>query len=61
MASEQIMNKAIARAVAEAIRVVIQTMVEAQVERTHNILGTKISCPTMKQLTFDWNAENKFS
>ena len=29
MASEQIMNIAIARAVAEATRVVIQTMVEA--------------------------------
>ena len=61
MASEQVMNEAIARAVAKATRVAIQTMVEAQVERTHNISGPKIGSPTMKQTTFDWNAENKSS
>ena len=38
MASEQVMNEAIARAVAEATGVAIQTMAE----RMHDILGTKI-------------------
>ena len=52
MASEQIMSKAIARAVAEATRIVIQTMVEAQVERIHDISGSKIGGPAMKQLMF---------
>ena len=61
MASEQVMNKAITRAIAEATRVVIQTMVEAWVERMHDISRTKIGSPTMKQLTFDWNAEDKHS
>ena len=32
-------------------------MVEAQAERMHDISGS----PTMKQLTFDWNAEDKYS
>ena len=61
MASEQVMNKVIARVVAEATRVAIQTMVEAWVERMHDILGPRIGGPTMKQLAFDWNAEDKFS
>ena len=61
MASEQIMNEAIARAVAEATRIVIQTMAEAQVERMHGISGPKIGSPAMKQQTFDWNAEDKYS
>ena len=61
MASEQIMNEAITRAVAEATRVVIQTMAKAQVERMHDISGPKIGSLTMKQLTFDWNAEDYYS
>ena len=61
MASEQVMNEVIARAVAEATRVAIQTMVEAQAERMHNISEPKIGGPTMKQLTFNWNAEDKYS
>ena len=61
MASEQVMNEVITKAVAEATRVAIQTMAEAQVERTHNISGPKIGGPTMKQPTFDWNAEDKYS
>ena len=60
-ASEQVMSEAITRAVAEVTRVAIQTMAEAWVERTHDISGPKISSPTMKQLTFDWNAEDKYS
>ena len=55
------MNEAITRAVAKASRVVIQTMVEAWVERMHDTSGSKIGGPTMKQLTFDWNAEDKYS
>ena len=58
MASEQVMNEVITRAVAEATRVAVQTMAEAQVERMHDISGPKISGPTMKQLTFNWNAED---
>ena len=61
MASEQVMNEAIARAVAEATRVAIQTMAEAQAERTHDISGPKIGSLTMKHLTFDWNADDKYS
>ena len=61
MASEQVMNEAIAKAAAEATRVAIQTMGEAQAERMHNISGPKMASPAMKQPTFDWNAEDKYS
>ena len=61
MASEEVMNEAIARAVTEATRVAIQTMAEARVVRTHNISGAKIGSPAMKQLRFDFNAEDKYS
>ena len=61
MASEQVMNEAIARAVAEPTRVAIQTMADAQVERMHDTSGPRIGSPTMKQLMFDWNAEDKNS
>ena len=61
MASEQIMSDTIARAVAEATTVAIQTMAEAQAERTHDASGPKVGSPAMKQLTFDWNAQDKYS
>ena len=61
MALEQTMSKVITRAVAEVTRIVIQTMAEAWAERMHNISGPKIGGPTMKQLTFNWNAEDKYS
>ena len=61
MASDQIMSKAIARAVAEGTRIAIQTMVEAWVERAHDRSGPKVGSPTMKQLTFSWNAQDKYS
>ena len=61
MASEQIMSKAIARAVAEATRRAIQTMAEAQAEGTHDRSGPKVGSHTMKQPTFDWNAQDKYS
>ena len=61
MASEQIMSEAIARAVAEATRIALQTMVEAQAERTHNGSGPKLGGPAVKQPTFDWDAQDKYS
>ena len=61
MASEQVMNEVIAKTVAEATRVAIQAMAEAQAERMHDISGSKIGGPAMKQLMFDWNAEDKYS
>ena len=61
MASEQIRSEAIARAVAEATRIAIQTMVEAWVERTHDGSGPKVGSPTMKQPTFNWNAQDKYN
>ena len=61
MASEQIMSKAIAKAVTDVTRIAIQTMAEAWAERMHDASGPKIGGPIMKQLTFDWNAEDKYS
>ena len=61
MASEQSMSEAIARAVAEATRIAIQTMAEAWAEMMHDGSGPKIGGPAMKQLTFDWNAQDKYS
>ena len=55
------MSEAIARAVAKTTRIAIQTMVEAQVERTPSTSGLKIGSPTMKQLTFNWSTEYKYS
>ena len=61
MASEQIMSEAIARAVAEPTRIALQTMAEAWVERMHNRSGPKVGGPTMKQPTFNWNVQDKYS
>ena len=61
MASEQIMSKAFTRAVAEAIRIAIQSMVEAWVERTPSASGPKIGSPTLKQMMFNWNTQDKYS
>ena len=61
MASEQTMSKAITRAVAEATRIAIQTMAGALVERMHDGSGPKVGSPTMKQLTFNWNVQDKYS
>ena len=36
-------------------------MVDAGAERMHNISGPKLGGSAMKQLTFDWNAEAKYS
>ena len=55
------MSEAIARAVAEATRIALQTMAEVQVERMQNRSGLKVGSPTMKQPTFDWNVQDKYS
>ena len=61
MASEQIKSEAITRVVAEATRIALQTMAEAQAERMHNRSGPKLGSPTMKQPTFDWSVQDKYS
>ena len=61
MATEQVMNEVITKAVYEATRVAIQAMAEAWVERMHDTSGPKMGSPTMKQLTFDWNAEDTYN
>ena len=61
MASEQSMSKAITRAVAEANRIAIQTMAEAHMERTHGGSGPEVGSPTMKQLTLNWDAQDRYS
>ena len=61
MATEQIMSEAMTKAVAEATRVGIQAMAEAQAEQMHDTAGPKIGGPTMKQPTFDWDTEDKYS
>ena len=60
MAPEQVLSKAITRTVAEAPRIAVQTMAEAQ-EREHDRSEPKIGSPALKQPTFDWNAQNKYS
>ena len=61
MASEQFMSEVITRSVAEATRIAIQTMAEAWAERMHDASRPKIGSPAMKQLTFNWNAQDKYS
>ena len=62
MTSEQItMIKTIAKAVAEATRVAIQVMAAAVTERPQNMAGPKIGRPAMKQPTFNWETEDKYS
>ena len=61
MASEQIMSEAITAAVAEVIRIALHTMVEAQAERMHDGSGPKLGGPAVKQPTFDWNVQDKYS
>ena len=35
-------------------------MAEAQAERMYDGSGLKVGGPTMKQPTFDWNAQDKY-
>ena len=62
MASEQaITNEAVAKAVAEATGATIQAMVAATTEGPQRVVGPKIDGPVMRQLSFNWNADNKYS
>ena len=62
MASEQaIANDVIAKAVAEVTRVAIQAMTAATAERPQSLAGPKIGRPAMKQPTFNWEADDKYS
>ena len=62
MASKQIIaSKVIAKAVAEATRAAIQAMTVATVERPQSMAGPKIGRPVMKQPTFNWEADDKYS
>ena len=61
MEREQIMNKAIAKAVAEVTRAVIQAMAVATAEQPQSTTGPKLGGPAMKQPTFNWESEDKYS
>ena len=62
MASEQItLRETIAKAVAEATRVAIQAMVATVAERPQSTAGPKVGGPAMKQPTFNWETEDKYS
>ena len=61
MANEQTnANEAIAKAWAEATREAMEAMAAARAERTQ-IAGTIIGRPTMKQPTFNSEAEDKYN
>ena len=62
MANKQVIaSEAIAKAVAEETRVTMQAMGVAVAERPQSAAGPKISRPAMKQPTFYWEAEEKYS
>ena len=53
-------NEVIALTVAEAAKVTIQAMAAARAEGTQNA-GPRLGRPIMKQLTFNWKAEDKYN
>ena len=62
MASEQaIANEVITKAVAEVTKAVIQAMAAATAERQQSVAGSKIGRPAMKQPSFNWEADDKYS
>ena len=62
MASEQAnANETMAKSVAEATRVAIQAMAAAATERPQSVVGPKIGRPVMKQPSFIWEADAKYS
>ena len=62
MASEQtIANGAIGKAVAEVTRVAVQAMVAVTAERPQSMAGPKTGRPAMKQPSFKWEADDKYS
>ena len=56
-----ITNEAIAKAVAEVTKAAIQAMAAATVERQQSMTGPKIGRPAMKQPSFNWKADDKYS
>ena len=61
MASEQTnTNEAIVQAVAEGKRAAKQAMALTGAERTQNV-ETRLGWPVMKQLTFYWEAEDRYN
>ena len=62
MASEQVIaNKAIAMTVAEATSAATQAMAAATGEGPQCAAGPKIGRPAMKQLSFNWEADDKYN
>ena len=61
MATEQIRIEVIVKVVAEAMRVVIQAMAEAVTELPQGMTGPKIGSTAMKQPTYNWDTEDKYS
>ena len=62
MASEQaVANEAIAKAVAEVTIAAIQAMAATTAERPQSVAGPKVGRPAMKQQSFNWKADSKYS
>ena len=62
MGSEQaIANEAIPKTVAKATRVAIWAMAAAAAERPQSVAVHKISRPAMRQPSFNWEADDKYS
>ena len=62
MASEQaITNEAIAKAVAEVMKAAIQVMAAVTAVRPQSVMGPKIGRHAMKQPSFNWEADDKYS
>ena len=57
---EKIMSKAITKDLAEATRMVIQALAEMQAQKIPNAAGPKLGGPTLKQPTFNWEAQDKY-
>ena len=62
MASKQtIAHEAIATGVAEAMKAAIQAMATSTSERPQSAAGPKVGRPAMKQASFNWEADDKYS
>ena len=61
MVTEQIMSRPVAKAVAETMRAAIQAMAKTAAEWPQGMAGPKTDGPAMKQPTFNWDSEDKYS
>ena len=62
MACEQaVANETIAKAVAEVTKMAIQPVETVAAERQQSAAGPKIGRPAMKQPSFKWEADDKYS